>query len=222
MDAREINIQDAFINMREFDRANAADYAAFPDVVAQFAVINASINELEKYGATQTSGASGRAVQKKSVVAAAIRRKLTAIARTARGLNFQDEGFRRLFNVPDSNSGQKLLAAAREFAVEAAKHKADFLRRAMRASFIDDLNTDISDYEQAINDKAGAQGTGVGATAGIDEAIDNGLRAAQIIDSILQNVYQDNPVKLAEWTRARHIKRSPQRTKATTETKEKG
>lgn len=220
MDDRERNIHEAFINMREFNVANAADYAAFPDAAAQFAVINASITEMQNHAATQTSGAGGRAVQQKSVVAAAIRRKLTNMSRTARALNFEDEGFRRLFKVPDSNSGQKILAAAREFASEAAKHKADFMRLGMPAGFVEDLNTDINDYEQATSAKAGAKGAGVGATAGIDEAVETGLQAAQIADSIMHNVYQDNPVKLAEWTRARHVRRSPQKAK-TPETTDK-
>ena len=85
----------------------------------------------------------------------------------------------------------------------------------MRKSFVEDLNADVKDYEQAISDKSGAQGAGVGATAGIDEAVENGMRAADIADSIMRNVYEDDPVKLAEWMRARHVKRSPQRTPKT-------
>ena len=85
----------------------------------------------------------------------------------------------------------------------------------MRNSFVEDLNADVKDYEQAISDKSGAQGAGVGATAGIDEAVENGMRAADIADSIMRNVYEDDPVKLAEWMRARHVKRSPQRTPKT-------
>lgn len=211
MDDRETNILEAFVNMREFNRQNAADYADVAEAAVQFKIINDSIETMQNHAATQTSGARGQAVQQKSVLSAAIRRKLTNIARTARALNFNDEGFRRLFSVPNSSSQQKLLAAAREFAAEAAKHKADFLRLGMRASFIDDLNDDIADFEQAINDKAGAQGAGVGATAGIDAAVENGLQAADIADSILHNVYQDNPVKLAAWTQARHVKRSARR-----------
>jgi len=211
MDARETNILDAFISMREFNRENAADYAAFPDAAAQFAVIDASIEAMQNHAATQTSGARGQAVQQKSVLSEAIRRKLKSISRTARALNFNDEGFRRLFSIPNGRGEQKLLAAAREFATEAAAHQADFLRLGMRASFVADLNTDIADYEQAINEKSGAQGAGVGATAGIDAAVEGGMQAADIADSLMRNVYEENPVKLADWTRARHVKRSPRR-----------
>ena len=81
----------------------------------------------------------------------------------------------------------------------------------MRKTFIEDLTADIADYEQAISDKSGAQGAGAGATAGIDEAVENGMEAAVIADSIMRNVYEDDAVKLSEWAQARHVKRSPKR-----------
>ena len=110
MDARETNILESFINMREFDRVNAADYKNLPDASAQFDVIKASIETMQDHAATQTSGVGGRAVQQKSVLDAAIRRKMKGISRTARALNINDEGFRRLFSTPNGRSGQKILA----------------------------------------------------------------------------------------------------------------
>jgi hypothetical protein len=211
MNTREKNILDAFINMREFDAQNAADYAAFPDAEANFAIIRSVIVALESHAAKQTSGVSGQAVEQKSSLAAAIRRKMKEIARNARALNINDEGFRRLFSVPESNSDQKLLAAAREFVTQAAIYKAEFLRLAMPPSFIDDLQDDIDDFAAALKQKASGQSATVGATAGIDTEIERGMNAATIVDAIMQNVYRNNPVKLAAWTQARHIKRSPQR-----------
>jgi hypothetical protein len=65
--------------------------------------------------------------------------------------------------------------------------------------------------EAALNQKASGQSATVGATAGIDTEIERGMDAATIVDAIMQNVYRNNPVKLAAWAQARHIKRSPQR-----------
>lgn len=212
MDERERNITDAFIAMREFDTQNAGDYSRVPDAVGNFTVINEVIDAVEGYAATQTSGGRGRAVERKAALIAVIRRQMKDISRTARALNFDDEGFRRLFRIPENNSDPKLLAAAREFASEATAHQADFLRLAMPANFIDDLNADITDFEQAVNQKANSQNTTAGATAGIDAEIERGMRSAVVLDAILQNVYRNNPMKLAEWTRARHIRRSTRRT----------
>jgi len=72
----------------------------------------------------------------------------------------------------------------------------------------------IAALEAAISRKAGARIEGVGATAGIDDEIERGMQAETILDSIMKNVYYDNPVKLAEWKTARHIRSSkrPQNT----------
>ena len=65
--------------------------------------------------------------------------------------------------------------------------------------------------EAAMSAKAAGNMETVGATAGIDQQIENGMTAEKILDSIMHNVYFDSPVKLAEWMSARHIKRSPQK-----------
>jgi hypothetical protein len=162
----------------------------------------------KKLAATKASGRKSQAVQQKSVLCAAIRRKMTGISRTARALNIEDEGFRQLFSVPNSNSQPKLINAARMFAEEAATHKAGFLKFGMKKTF-----KDIANYETAATAKNNAQGAGVGATAGIDDAVEKGLQAVEIINSIMHNVYDDDPLKLTEWNRARHVKRSARRSK---------
>lgn len=214
MDERENNILDAFIRMREFNTRNQADYAAQTEAAAQFNIIDSAIDELEDHQSAQSSGARGQAVERKAVLVAAIRRKMKDIARTARALNIADEGFRHLFSIPESSSQQKLLAAAREFASEAARHKADFLRLAMPADFIDELNEDIADFERATGDKASAQGTGTSATAGVDAEIERGMNAAVVLDAMMKNIYRDNSAKLAEWMQARHVRRSARKPSA--------
>lgn len=130
-------------------------------------------------------------------------------SRTARSLNIDDPGFRRLFRVPDGDNDQTLLATAREFVVEARRFAADFARLGIPATLADELEADIDAMEAAITAKAGANTEAVGATAGIDEQIERGMKAEKILDSIMKNVYFDNPVKLAEWMSARHVRRSP-------------
>ena len=115
MDEREQNIYDMFQNTVEFDSANAADYAHLPDAEANFAIVRAVIAKLEDYASKKTSDARGQAVELKSVVRAAIRRKMKEFARNARILNFSDPGFRRLFSIPDSDNDQLLLATARGY-----------------------------------------------------------------------------------------------------------
>ncbi len=58
--------------------------------------------------------------------------------------------------------------------------------------------------------KAEGQQNTVGATAGIDDRTDAGMKSAIILDAVMNNVYRDNPVKLAAWRTARHVRRANQ------------
>lgn len=207
MTEREENITNMFISTAEFDAVNAADYRHLPDAETNFAIVRSVIAALQEYAAAQVSGAQGRAVEQKSVIRAAMRRKMTGFSRTARGLDIDDPGLRRLFRVPDENNDQLLLASAREFVEEATRFAVQFAGRGITAERIDALAHDITALDTAISTKSGAKTESVGATAGIDDRIEEGMRAEIILDSIMHNVYDDNPVKLAEWTSARHVRR---------------
>lgn len=211
MTDREQNILNMFISTVQFDVANSNDYKNLPDAAANFAIVRTAITELENYAAAQISGARGRAVEQKSTLRAAIRRKLYRYARTARALNIDDPGFQRLFRVSDNDSDQNLLATAREFVTEARRFATEFAGRGIPATLADELDADITAMEAAINAKASGQIETVGASAGIDEQIEDGMKAEKILDSIMRNVYFDNPVKLAEWQSARHVRKAPQR-----------
>jgi hypothetical protein len=218
MQEREQNIFDMFRNTVKFDDLNAADYASLPEGAARFASVRARIARLENYAADRTSGAKGQAVEQKSVIRAAIRRKLTEYSRTARALNIDDPGFRRLFRVPDGDNDLVLIATAREFVEEARRFEAQFAGLGILKEMTNLLEDDADALEEAMGAKAVAQIGGVGATAGIDEEIDGGMDDEKVLDALMKNVYRDNPVKLAEWTSARHVRRINAKPKETTPT----
>ena len=211
MTDREQNILEMFVGTTAFDAENSNDYKSLPDAAASFVSVRATIDALQTHSAAQLSGASGRAVEQKSTLRAAQRRKMKRYSRTARALNIDDVGFRRLFRVPDNDNDQLLLATAREFVVEARRFPTEFAGRGIPASLADELEADIAAMETAIGAKAAGKIGSVGATAGIDEQIQNGMNAERILDSIMHNVYFDNPVKLAQWKTARHIKSAPKK-----------
>lgn len=173
--------------------------------------MRSAIAALETDAAAQISGARGRAVEQKVALRADIRQTLKRYSRTARALNIDDPGFKRLFNVPDGNGDQVLLAAAREFVEEARRFAADFASLGIPATLADELEDDIEALEAAMNAKASGQMETVGATAGIEEQIEKGMNAEKFLDSIMHNIYFDNPVKLSQWKTARHVKKSPNR-----------
>ncbi len=211
MTDREQNIYDMFISTTAFDTINSNDYKTLPDAAANFVIVRATITALESHSAAQLSGASSRAIEQKSTIRAAIRRKLYRYSRTARALNIDDAGFRRLFRVPDNDSDQTLLATAREFVVEARRFPTEFAGRGIPVTLADDLDADITAMETAMSAKTSGKIESVGATAGIDEQIENGMKAEKILDSIMHNIYFDNPVKLAQWKTSRHVKSAPKR-----------
>ena len=88
--------------------------------------------------------------------------------------------------------------------------------RPRRGHGIDDLTADLAAFEVAQTAKATAQASTVGATAGIDDQTDAGMKAEKYLDAIMNNVYSDNPVKLAAWRTARHVKRAPKPAPPTT------
>ena len=211
MTDREINIQEMFISTVQFDEVNKTDYVSLPAAKANFDIVRGVISVLETASAAQIAGARGRAVEQKSVLDAAMRRKMKRYSRTARALNIDDPGFRRLFRIPNDKNYQLILATAREFVEEARRFAADFARLGIPATLADELEADTEAMEEAINTKAAAQIETVGATAGVGEEIERGMTAEKILDSIMHNVYFDNPVKIAEWTSARHVKKSPKK-----------
>ena len=182
MTDREINILNMFIATVRFDDVNKTDYQTLPEAGANFAIVKAAILALQAHAANQTSGAASQAVEQKSVLRAAIRRKMKRYSRTARAMNIDDAGFPRLFRIPDNNNDQLLLAAAREFVEEARRFPTEFAGRGIPASLADDLFGDVTALESAIVAKSGAQVAGVGATAGIDEEIERGMQAEIILD----------------------------------------
>jgi Fe-S-cluster formation regulator IscX/YfhJ len=207
MSEREQNIFDMFKNTAQFDVESAADYASIAEAAARFTSVRSVIANLENFTADRASGARGQAVEQKSVIRAAIRRKMTDYARTARALNIDDPGFRRLFRVPDNNNDEGLIAAAREFVEEARRFENEFASLGIAKTYADALEDDIDALEAAMTAKTSAQLEGVGATAGIDAEIDKGMDDEKVLDAIMRNVYRDNPVKLAQWMTARHVRR---------------
>jgi hypothetical protein len=207
MSERIKNFADMLVGISEFDSVNNNDYKTLTDVLAAYAVVRTAVSVINAHLAIRTSGEKGRAVEQKTMLRSGVRRNMKALARTARAVNINDAGFQRLFRMPEKESDQVLIATAREFIAKANQHKAAFFALGLPETLIDDLEADVNALEQANNDKSAAKNKSVGATAEIDKQVELAMDAAVLINAAMQNVYRDNPAKLAEWTSARHIKR---------------
>lgn len=216
MSDRAQNIYDMFTTTLAFDAVHKGDYAAILMAATQFAIVQSAADSLELFFAEQTSGEREAAVEQKSVLKAAIRRKMKPYSKTARALNLNSPGFDKLFLVPDGTNEDTLIATGREFVKQALDHQTEFASLGKVKADAFDLAADLDAFEAAVTAKATAQSAGVGATAGVDQETDEGMDAEVILDAIMTNVYRDDPVKLAAWKTARHVKRAPRPAKPPT------
>ena len=100
----------------------------------------------------------------------------------------------------------EVVARGREMIDVAADNAAAFTGLGMPAARRTELADILDQIEATGQTKDAAVQEKVGATAGIDQEIDEGMEAATIVDAMMRNFYRDDPVTLAQWRTARHIK----------------
>jgi hypothetical protein len=202
---------ETFIGVREFCIALADNFPANSRGGEVKAILDAIITEMEGHAATQSSGtrAAREVTTLKAVRRAALHEDLEAINRTARALSLTTPGLDDKFRLPRNLGDQAWLAAARSFATDAESIKAEFIRRGLPADFLDDLNADITAFEESIGSREQKSGERIAATASIDGAIERGMNAVRELDAIVQNIFRNDPAILARWTSAKHTERAP-------------
>jgi hypothetical protein len=207
---------EMFLRVREFGTSRAAEFPATTLAGGLFTRLNGVIDEMDTHTRAQASGRSSSMHSTGSKAAARdeLRRDLEAISRTARALVISTPGLEDKFRAPRSVSDQALLATARAFAADALPMKAEFTRRGMPDDFLEDLASDIEEFEQAINQKIQKREVHIAATAAIDSVIERGVNAVRELDAIMRNKYADDPASLAAWLSASHTQRAPRQTTA--------
>jgi hypothetical protein len=143
------------------------------------------------------------------------RRNLDAISRTARAMAISTPGLEDKFRAPRSISDQALLTTARAFAADALPLKTEFTRRGLPDDFLEDLNSDIEEFEQINNQQIQKRESRVAATAAIDDALERGINIVRELDAIMRNQFANDPASLAAWLSASHTERPPRRAPAT-------
>jgi hypothetical protein len=201
---------ETFLGVRQFGATHAAAFPADSRGTEVLADLATAITALEGHAAAQDSGTRGakEGTSLKAVARAALHDDLKAISSTAHAIAITMPGLDDKFRVPRNAGDQAWLTAARGFAVDAAPLKAEFIRRGLPASFLEDLAEHIAAFEQAVNDTEQKTGARIAATAAIDAAIERGMNAVRELDAIVRNIFRDDPATLAEWTSASHTERA--------------
>lgn len=111
------------------------------------------------------------------------------------------------FRIPHGTNDQVMVARAGAFADAAEELKTEFLKLRHPANFITALRKRAADFEAAAGEQQGGLQDRAGATATIDDLIDQGLKILKRLDAIMHNLYEGNPQKLAAWLTASNIER---------------
>lgn len=211
MNNKNIRFLEMLIRVRQFCATRIGSFPADTRGGELLALIVAAITEMEGHASAQDSGkrAAKEKTTLKKVALKQLRRDLEAVSRTARAMALATPGLGDKFQLSRSASVQACLSAARSFAANVEPLKAEFIRRGLAASFLEDLNAHIAALEEAINSKAEKMGARVAATVAVSDAAAHGFKAVRELNAIVRNLFRDDPAALAEWESASHIERSP-------------
>ncbi len=208
---------EMFVRVRDFGAERAAAFPANSLGGEQLAEVRSVVEILTEMAASQTSGVGSaqQATASRTNARVSLRESLQAVNRTARAMALDTPGLENKFRLPRSGSDQALLNSARAFVADATPLKPIFIRHELAASFIEDLQADITDLERAIGGQNTGRGVHVTATASIDSTVERGMAAVTRLDAIVRNKFRDDPATLAAWESARHVERNQRTVKRT-------
>jgi hypothetical protein len=178
-------------------------------------VISDVTEKLGEYAATQVSGRgeARRATAAKDAARAAILEGLAVLRRTARSIAVVVPGVDDKFRIPRNLNDQLVLDTAHAFLAESEPLKDEFLRREVPESVFQDLQANVTAFEEALRGRDTGREASVMAGASIDAALERATEALRQLDPIIRNKLRDDPATLAAWESARHTERSPRRSK---------
>lgn len=209
MDTLETKRLEMFRRVYDLKSMYASQFPEGSFGAERFSRLDGMIKGLEEHALKQSTGQSSvrEGTSSKAAVRDELMRRLEAISHTARVIAYTSPGLEDKFRFTRGLGDQALLQLARAFAVDALPLKDEFIRRGMAATFVEDLGEEADALGEAINRKAQARSTHVAASAGIDELIEQGMRAVRELDALFRNTFADDPSTLAVWESASHVER---------------
>jgi len=183
-----------------------------------FAAVTAAQLRIDALAASSTAGnlAAMGGTASKTAARAALVETLEAISRTAQAVAIDHPAVGAEFRLPRRQTAQTLLTLGAVFVGRAAPYSEQFIEHGLRPTFLDDLRTDLANFQQAIGEKAQGLQSRVDATDNIRRGVQQGLLAVQRLDAIVANTFTGEPDVLAQWERARYVARPAAATKTQT------
>ena len=214
MDTRDLESNERIARVDDFALAHAADFPASTEGSQLFAAIATARANVATHAAAHAASRSAalESTVSKSVAHEALRAMLKMISRTAASMEDIEPGIKNKFRVPNHKGDQVLLNAARGVVTNATPLKTAFINKAMPADFLTTLAANITQLQEAMDNKRRETEAHVTAQAALKTALAGALKALRKVDPIVRNKYHDDPVALAAWDNAcrpaRHQRKS--------------
>ncbi|HKP11278.1 MAG TPA: hypothetical protein VJZ91_04180 [Blastocatellia bacterium] len=198
-----------------FGKTYASHFAAGSRGAELFAIVDTTLARVEDQAAVQEANrtATKQGTLSKGLLRDRLLEEMEAINLTARAMVGKVAGLEEKFRMPHNAGDQDLLTVARVFARDAQPFKDEFIRRALPATFIEDLNALIDEFADALADREQSAGARVAATVARDEAMEHAIDAVRELNAVVRNSLRGDRAALAEWQSASHIERAPQHQK---------
>jgi hypothetical protein len=230
MNDHDQRLYDRATRVQTFGIDNAADFADGGKAKTHFANIDDLIGQTDEAKA----GQKPNRVSKETLLAS-LSTDLQNIARTARRIGQQENGFAVPYRIPDNTSESSVTTHAdtvllllednddpvadggdtpEQKAAKAAL-RARFVEYEMKADFVAILRADRDAISEANrNNQTKTQG-GVENTELVGQLLGQINFEVAELDAIMNNKYDDQPAKLRAWQSASHVERAPRAKKTT-------
>jgi hypothetical protein len=194
---------EMFVRVRDFGAANREVFPKSSTGSQLFARMAAAVAAVEGH---LSDSVVARAEARKigAATRARVRQYLRTIAATGRQAA-RREAVGNVFRLPRRRSDKALVATARVFIGEARRREAEFVRLGLPSTFMADFESVMNDLDQAVNVRNNSAHLRRKAQAGIETALTLGFESLGELDVVVPNALRDDPVRLAQWRRARHI-----------------
>jgi hypothetical protein len=178
------------------------------------AIIDSVVEQLQAHTTTQATSTSAarQGSASKNSARSALRDDLEMINLAAHAMALDDPSLIARFRIPHGND-HELLIAARVFAAAARPMKNEFIRFGMPEDFLEDLDADITAFEQATAARNQGVENQAASVAAIDTVLARGMKALKQLDLILRIVLKDDVGMRTAWMTASHVERVPHRRK---------
>lgn len=196
---------DTGTSVEAFSLLHPSDHEVAKGLVQQLVQLNGRASALARQ---QRAGLQevNISVAAKAGIRRDIARDLSTVHRISSIAGIGDPAADVRFRIPNRNVSHKVfLTAAHVIVDKAVAAKEQLLSYGMPDTLLERLGVNIARYEAAVNEKAQARASHVGATAELDTVADGIMETVRHLDVLNELRFRDDGELLAAWKSARNV-----------------